>query len=80
MPMLPLFADAPAPVNYSQTITDNIGIVDATAYGGPVNYTMTITDDIGVTDAGEPAVDLAGPLPLPPIVIRQAALVRAHYW
>jgi hypothetical protein len=45
-----------------------------------VNYTMTITDDIGVTDAGEPAVDLAGPLPLPPIVIRQAALVRAHYW
>jgi hypothetical protein len=80
MPMLPLFTGGPPPVDYSQTITDPIGVTDGTAFTGPVNWTVTVTDSIGVTDVGEPTAILVQPLPLPPIVIQQAALVRAHYW
>jgi hypothetical protein len=51
VPMLPLFADTPPGVDYSQTITDAIGVVDSTAFVGPVNYAYTLTDSIGVSDS-----------------------------
>jgi fructose-specific phosphotransferase system IIC component len=78
VPMLPLFTTAPAGVDYSQTITDPIGITDATAYGGPVNYTVTVTDNIGLVDSDLTAT-ITTIMP-PPIVLNSAALVRAHYW
>jgi hypothetical protein len=76
VPMLPLITGEPAATDHNRTIADPIGVVDATAFVGPVHYAYIITDSIGVTDAT--AVNPAWRLR--PIVLNQAALVRAHYW